>query len=488
MKNSIPIQTKLILWTIAIIGGVWAFFIHTTNIRSLEEQNSVKVETGMVVTRDDASYIRPAENYAQKGVWKDNTQGVSSYIQRPPGMGILHYIFYSISPQHNGFLHKLFNCALHILSIYFFGLMGLLLLNKKWAIGMQLLYALLPCFWGYLFYYLTEPVTVPLMIFLFFAYLQYHLAPSSKWILLQAIISGILILVRPQLLFFLLPFFYFLVHFLRSKTHRKIPVFVLAFVLAFGGFISWEIRSASIAHRFTSFHGIYDITNNSQYRPIHQSFVELFKVWDYDNNRFHTMMLDAWEPTWQPSTEWAEENIHLHGCNGITQNDVLLLLGEYSEIAKQQRPIFDINGTIPFELDNEKALRLKIDSITRVLKTKNFVLRNIMGPYRSAEFMLAKSQLNLHIFQHTYRGLWWMEILRYSCLLLILLSFFLSIFQIRNFKYKPIFLFVVSTMLYFAYLCFFHKINEERYILPLLPIMLLIAANALYRGLKKIRG
>lgn len=487
MKNSTPIQTKLVLWTIAIIGGVWAFFIHTTNIRSLEEQNSVKVETGMVITRDDASYIRPAENFAQKGIWKDNTEGVSSYIQRPPGMGMLHYIFYSISPQHNGFLHKLFNCGLHVLSIYCFGLIGLLLLNKKWAIGVQLLYALLPCFWGYLFYYLTEPVTVPLMVFLFFAYLQYHRAPSSKWLLLQAIVCGLILLVRPQLMFFILPFFYFLVKFLRTKTPHKIPVFLMAFLFGFGGFISWEIRSASIVHRFTWSHGIYDITNNTQYRPIHQSFVELFKVWDYDNNRFHTMMLDAWEPTWEPSAEWADKNIHLHGCKGITKNEILLLLVEYSAIAKQQRPIFDSNGIIPTEQENERILRLKVDSITRVLKTKNFVLRNIIGPFRSAEFMLVKSQLNLHIFQHTYRGFWWMETLRYSSLVLILLSFLLSFLQVRDFKDKPVFLFLLATILYFGYLCFFHKINEERYILPLLPIMLLIAANTLYKVLKKTR-
>jgi 4-amino-4-deoxy-L-arabinose transferase-like glycosyltransferase len=479
LVNKVSINSKRISLCIAIIGAAWAFFIHSVNIRFLEQQHSFKQEHGMVLTSDDASYLAPAENFACKGVWKDNTEGISSYIQRPPGMGIIHLVFYTISPQHHTTLHKIFNFLLHMLAIYVFGLAALELLNKKWAVFIQFIYAFLPCFWGYLFYYLTESITASLMVFLVYGYIKYHQNPSSRWLLLQAVISGIIILVRPQLIFFMMPFMYFLLHYIRGKHVKKGFVFLLACILGFGGFISWEIRSASIAHRFTAFHGIYDVTNNNQYRPVHQSFVELFKVWDYDNSRFHTMMLDVWDTTWAPTTTWTEERIQLHGCQGITKKEVEDLLVEYAVIVKEQRTFFEGKGIMQGETEKEKKLRLKIDDITRELKKKNWVLCNIVGPFRSAEFMIMKSQLNLAIFQHAYRGLWWMEALRYTCLLLILFSYLLAFSQLCNFKNKPAFLFAWSTLIYLAYLCFVHKINEERYLMPLLPILLLMAAERL---------
>lgn len=464
---------------IALFGGIWTFFIHTTNVHYLESIGSPKTEGGMVLTSDDAGYIRPAENFADKGVWKDNTQGVSSYISRTPGMGVIHLLFYKVSPHHHPVLHRIFNSILHMLALYFFGLTCSLLLNKKWAIALNVVVAFLPCFWGYTFYYLTEAVTFPLIVFLFFAYVKYHLAPGSKWILIQGLVGGILIMVRPQLMFFILPFVYFLLHFLVKGSSKKILVGTVALILALGSFISWEIRSANIAHRFTWFHGIYDETNNNQYRPVHQSFVELFKVYDWDNKRFHTMMLDAWESDWQPTDDWLNNNIQLHGCKGISKADIKILLLEYSFIAKRQRPVFEHGGTIPKEEADEKNLRLKLDSITTDLKGKNWILCNIVGPIRSAQFMIVKSQLNLAIFQHKYRGFWWMEILRWTCMITVLFSFLFSLRHVINLKNKAYFLFILSTIIYFIYLCFVHKINEERYVVPLLPILFLLAVDSL---------
>lgn len=464
---------------IAVLGGIWAWFIHCDNIEYLRSINSPKEEKGMVLTSDDVGYIRPAENFVNIGVWKDNTQGISSYIARTPGMGIIHLLFYKLSPHHHQQFHQCFNLMLHVFSLYFFGILCFFLLKKPWALIINITFAFLPSFWGYIFYYLTEPITVPLMIFLFYTYVRYHQLPSSKWILLQGILAGILIMVRPQLLFFILPFAYFLIHFLIHGSSKAIIVSVLAFIFAFGAFISWEVRSAKIAHRFTWFHGIYDEANSSQYRPVHQSFVELFKVYDWDNKRFHTMMLDAWEPNFEPTDQWLDKNVLLHGCIGITKEDIKLFLQEYSLIAKRQRPVFEAGGVIPKEEEDEMALRIKLDKLTTRLKKKNWFLCNILGPIHSGQFMIVKSQLNLAIFQHKYRGLWWMEALRWTCMLVVLFSFSFSLLQISNIKNKPYFLFIISTLIYFFYLCFVHKINEERYVVPLLPILFLMAVDRL---------
>ncbi len=436
----------------------------------------------MIITSDDASYLRPPENFTRTGVWKDNSEGVSSYIQRPPGTGLLHLLFYNISPHDHSILHKFFALLLHVLALYVFGIIALELFGRRWSVFVQLIYAILPCFWGYLFYYITESITPSLIVFLFFAYVKYHYWPSSKWLIWQAALSGLILITRPQLIIFTFPFIYFLIDFLRGKNPKKMSVLVLAFLLAFGGFIAWQIRSTTIAKRFVGLHGIYDVTNNSQYRPIHRSFGELFKIWECDGEYFHTLFTNLWINGHRADLDTMEtwiagNHVRLYGCKGITNLNIRDLLIEYHEVVHEMAPLNDKASPLNGEPETEKNLRLKVDKLTKRIRTQNLVLCYIKTPFRSAKFIFTKSQLNLFIFQKTYRGIWWMEMLRYTCLFLIVLSTLLSLLNIFNRRNKPIFLFAGCMILYLFYLFFIQKINEERYLMPLLPIILL---NGIY--------
>jgi hypothetical protein len=487
LRSKISISYKHIAFFIAILGTLWAYLIHIDNIRYLK-QSKKATNNNMVLTADDASYISPAENYRLTGVWKDNTEGVSSYIQRPPMMGLLHLPFSVIFGYNNTGVQKYVALVLHFFALFVFGLMATQLLGKKISILVQTIYAILPCFWGYLFYFLTESVTPSLLVFLFYGYVKFQLNQSTKWLFFQSVFSGILLLTRPQLSIFILPFFYFLGIYIRGRHHRKWIIFLSCLFLAFAGFGLWQVRSMSIAKHWAGMHPIYDVTNNTQYRPVHRSFGELFKIWEHNSQQFHSTMTMYWTnrdaPVEQVSTynklSWPNHKI-LH------QNEDLLrtFFGEYYQTSMEIIPYEQQNIAAPGESIREINLRLRVDSLTHQLKKQMWKENYITTPLHSMEFMFSKSQLNLYIFQEKYRGKWWMETTRYFCLSIILLSTFLTISQILNRKDRIWFLFGISVLLYLFYLFFIQKMNEERYLMPLLPLFLLSAFERVISFFKK---
>lgn len=269
---------------------------------------------------------------------------------------------------------------------------------------------------------------------------------------------------------------------------------MLSFILTFGTTILWEIRSITIAQRFTGLHEIYDVTNNTQYRPTHRSFVELFKIWEHSNERFHNTMRPFWssavydESSPQNAIQNALNNIPDKVYQIVPQKRFEMLFVEYAMSLQNIRYYAVNNLPVPGETDKEILVRVKTDSIADILKKKMWIENYITTPFHSAKFMFTKSQLNLAIFQHKYRGLWWMEVLKFSCLFMIVLTTFITLLNVFNIKNKPAFLFAVATTVYLIYLFFVHQINEERYLVPLLPVFLLISACTLFDMKKRFKG
>src|SRR5687768_16936310 len=134
--------------------------VHSSNLKYYHQENYL-FPMDWIATADDVSYIAPAVNFYEKGVWKDNSAGVSSYVQRPPMIGIVNWVFLHFTESGN--CQKYLAVILHGLALFVFGIMCIGWFGKRMGIILQCLYALLPCFWGYLFYFLTESITPSLL-------------------------------------------------------------------------------------------------------------------------------------------------------------------------------------------------------------------------------------------------------------------------------------------------------------------------------------
>ena len=103
----------------------------------------------------------------------------------------------------------------------------------------------------------------------------------------------------------------------------------------------------------------------------------------------------------------------------------------------------------------------------------------LIVPALVVKHMILHSNLNLYMFQHTYRGLWWMEALRWSSLIVhvILLS---SIFIIPWLRIPRLLrVAAMFALLYLIYLAFIQRGIEERYTLPVLHLAMLLLPFAI---------
>jgi 4-amino-4-deoxy-L-arabinose transferase-like glycosyltransferase len=465
---------------IALAGSIWAFGVHTHNMFFVSSQPGVEPGDGMILTADDPSYLRPVENWIHYGVWKDNTQGVSAYIQRPPGMGIMHGLFYQLSPQHDAVLHKVFNMLLHFIALYLFGLAAFRLLGRTWALVAQSIYAILPCFWGYIFYFLTESITPSLLVILVYGYVQQAKDPGVKWMVFQAMVGGCLLLIRPQLGICMLPFFYFLWKYVQQPQKNRLWVGALSIILLMGGWMGWQVRSASIAGRWVGLHPIYDVTNNTQYRPVHRSFGQMFKVWEHKSQKFHGVMGYLWlasasADTGKTNVEPVLQVIPPRVFARVSKEKFAEIFSEYIAVNKELDIVNNLHSPLPGETSREIQLRLRVDSLTRVLHKKMWLETYLITPLHSAEWMFTKSQLNLGIFQKKYRGQGWVTLLRYICLFVIICSVCMSLVHLFFPKERVSFLLALAFVVYVLYLFFAQTMNEERYLMPWLPVLFLYA-------------
>lgn len=493
LQNSISISSKKFIFFISIVGVIWAFLVNTHNLIYIEQNQLGECSNGMIITPDDASYLRPAENFANYGEWKDNSSGLSSYIQRPPGMGLLHLVFYTISPTNNFILHKGFNLFLHFWSLYFFGLLAFQLFGKKVGPFIQIIYAIIPVFWGYLFYYLTESITASILVLLLNGYFKYYDNPKPRWLFWQGVTVGVLLLVRPQLVVFILPFLHSLFIFFKNNEPNRLGIIGAAFLLAFGMFFCWQGRSVYLAGRITGLHPIYDVTNNTQYRPIHRSFGELYKIWEHESKSFHSSLGRIWVHSVTDSTllsssiDSAMIELPTHLFQYTSEDSWRLMFLDYYKVAKMIEPYSRQDLSAPGEFPQEKKLRLQVDSLTTCLRKKLWKEYYLITPIHSGYFMLSKSQLNLSIFQIKYRGQWWMEALRWVCVLLIVGSIMASLLWLLDIKNSSFWLLAMSIFLYLFYLFYVQRMNEERYLFPLLPVVFLLGLKriASFKKLKK---
>jgi len=431
---------------------------------------------GLHATADDPSYLRPAENFFDHGTWKDNSTGASSFVQRPPLFGSIHLVFYSLFGSSAAVAGMIFFFLLHGLALYQLPALLKNFTSERRSLLFAALYALLPCFWGFLSYQITEALSASLVLLLLAAVLHkgnYSLAVSLLLFLCCWLLRPVLILLFPLLLYRLIR---------ERKTfislkHWWTPAALLIVVAT--SFL-WEYRKAGYMEHWGELHPIYHPTNESLFRPVHASLTDLFRVWETRPEVFHAIA---------GSSESSDTNYRSRGFvqHYITERKVPLkpeilyaLLQEYARVNRALQQRFP-SERIVSESSGEIVLRQKIDRLADSLRKAEPLQYHILTPLKGMREQLPKSQLNLELFQLHYRGSWWAEALRFICVIVILGSLFLTFLALFS-RNRQLILLAAGAFLYLFYLFYFQRLNEDRYLLPVLPVLLIVACGRLQDG------
>jgi hypothetical protein len=459
-------QRKLLI--IALFGTIFAVFLQEQNLQFLG--NRYPASNGLLTSADEASYFAPAVNFLENGTWKDNSIGQSAYFQRTPGYGLIYLTCLIIAGKKAFWMLKILQILAFSGSIVLFGkILEKRIPNSKFVLFGTVIFAFVPAFSGFIYFTLTESFTPFLVLWSVFAGISLQEKKTNfSWNFLAA--NSIALLFRPQLIVFLLAFlayFYF-------KKQRKKAMFTLLAILPL---LIWNIRTVTISGTWLGIHPIYSTSNNTLFRPSHEAMTNLFRIWESDGAKFHE--------TIHALTDSTDIDLISEKIPAKYRKQVLPILGKYRALHEYQLTHFNQNKPISGPFQGEEKFLHEITALTKKLKSENKLDFYILTPLKSLKKLMLSSHLNLGIYQFKYRGNWWMETIRWSCLAIVIFSFIATLIALFKKNRDLIFYLSSSIVLNLVYLIFIQRMNEERYVTPFLPIALIILLVGIYNLRKK---
>jgi hypothetical protein len=471
---------------VAVLSFACALFYNQVNLQELRrlqpQLHKLDARYGWLQTPDDAAYLRPAENYYRDQVWKDNNPGRQSYFTRTPGYGLFRYTLMKVMGFERSYYYfRYLQVLVFAFSVFLLFEIGLMAgLPRGYALGIEAIYGLSPFAIGFLYYSITEGITPALMIGYIFLLLLAYRRSGPFFFLMASLMMAYIGITRPVLLLFAVALPLAIWWALPRLELRRKGLFIILNCLIVSAPISmWAYRSYKIAGENVGIYPIYYAENNSQFRPTHEAIWRFEKSYGTEGLDFHEVMV----PLWRAAIKGDTSDVHIDSLMMVCPDFVKQDIGEqklrssyelYRRSIVYQRTLYPKGTAMPDTIpDIEQEVIKEFDSYRVQINKDHRLWCHVVVPLKLFKAAAFHSNLSLYVFQHTYRGLWWMEFLRYVFLILhglCCLSFIYIMILGRDKLVRLLMGFPVGG--YFFYLCYFFRGLEERYTLPILPLML----------------
>lgn len=479
-----------------LIGLASLLFAMLFNFLNTHFLNSDGIELRggqMVVTADDASYLSPADNFLADGQWRSHQPGQNSYYLRSPGYGCIYLLFKILFP-HNPFLW------LRIFQILLFAVSSALLYEMaKWFTDNELastcvavVYGCTPFACGFLSYTLTEGVTPAFVIFYLYTLVRYVQKRETRHLLLSAVTFAFLFVIRPVLGIFLPLQIVAVWSVCKRSPSRFVACSAVALCLSLLPMSMWQIRNWQISGRFVGLHPIYSTDSPDLFRPAHKSAWNFAKTWSPRGDEFHSSIQALWTSAVNGDSAFDAVGFAMSkvppkvlDCTG--SENVRKAYSGYYQLLCAQAPFFKNGETVPdWFVEREKLVVSQFDALTHIVRAKCPFMYHLSGPMCVYGRLSLHSNLSMYMFQKTFRGNAVMEFFRFLFLAIhfsLFVLIWVTLVQNRRDRFK--FAVVAVVAFYLVYLAWFQRGIEERYTLPVLPVLLVSATDAVVRLVKR---
>ncbi|MBK9147127.1 MAG: hypothetical protein IPM12_04800 [Flavobacteriales bacterium] len=333
-----------------------------------------------------------------------------------------------------------------------------------------LAFAALPTFHGFLFHTLTEGITPSLALLLLCCALRDQHATHRRWLFAGLLLWSLLMFTRPALLWTGLALLPGLLRIGRLRA----SAFAL---LAVAPLLCWWLVNVMRADALVGLHPLYSASAAGINRPTHGAFWELAKSWGARGDDFHAAM----EAGYRAAIRCDTASRHADAFIALAPEGLLT-----AELEAETRQAFSrwqrfnceelapaltsARGTIAITTRSEQGILFALESITAEWRRTHRWHHHVIVPLRVLKQMAAHSNLNLWVFQHTWRGQPAMEALRWFSAILhaLLIAAAALAFLLR--VPLPVRLLSFGCAAYLFYLAYVQRGVEERYTLPVLFI------------------
>jgi hypothetical protein len=237
----------------------------------------------------------------------------------------------------------------------------------------------------------------------------------------------------------------------------------------------------SILGEWPELHPIYSTTNNSLYRPPHREMTDLFRIWEYRGEVFHGIMGVLSSDTTIDARNKVLQTIPVEYRKSIEP-----LLRDFQQLRHLQQSNYagkSIHGFLP----GEKELVQQIRKVRKHLQAEHPFDYYLKTPCLSAKRLIGTSMMNLFVFQATWSNAWVVLLLKIVCFVLIVSGICAAIVVLLRGENDLLKVCALALLLSLFYLVFFQRMNEERYLYPYLPVLLLFFVAVIGRWKGRVK-
>ncbi|MBR2194349.1 MAG: DUF2079 domain-containing protein [Salinivirgaceae bacterium] len=481
------VKRSILIGVAALLSAMLFNFLNTHLLKA----DGIELRDGQtVITADDASYLSPADNFLENGVWRANSPSLNSYYLRSPGYGGIYLILKYLFPQNPLFWLKFFQILLFAVSAALLYCLALKIIDNELAsVCVAVVYGCTPFACGFLSYTLTEGVTPAFVIAFLFLLSNYVQNGRLRWLYASAAVIAILFIIRPVLglLLPLLPLAILLSGSRKLKWRIVTMVAASAFVLL--PMTIWQVRNYNIANQFVGLHPIYSTDSPDLFRPAHKAAWNFARTWSPRGNEFHSAIGALWQSvlngdTTNAAVERAVAFVPQKVTDAVGNDAIIGAFTDYQKLLRKQAPFFKSQQCVPqWFVEDEKLVVARFDSLTCCVRRHCPLMVHITGPLKVYGRMALHSNLSMYMFQKTLRGNVLMEFFR-----VLFFLFHGSLFVLiwvalaASRRIWPKFAIYTIAAAYLVYLTWFQRGIEERYTLPMLPILMIAAGDAVVLG------
>lgn len=368
-------------------------------------------------------------------------------------------------------------CLMYALTV---ALLWEVMLRMNIATGIRwplvIAFAAMPTFHGFLFHTLTEGVTPSLSLIVLCSALMGYQTSDKRWLMLGLITWSLLLLTRPALVWVGLA----LLPSLKSSGPVRATLLVM---LAMLPTLMWLVMNSIKAGTWVGLHPVYRVDEPGINRPVHGAFWELAKSWGASGDAFH----EAMEPAFRAALACDTTDAYAQHYTDLAPRGMLTeAQREATTRAFHDWQRFNClelgpalrspSGTLHMSTALEARINASLEHITSDWRNEHPFHSHVVVPVKVLLRLIAHSNLNLFLFQHELRGIWWMEVLRWLSALLHVALFCCVVLALLPCIPSPTRWAAAGAVLYLIYLAYVQRGVEERYTLPVLFIGVACAA------------
>lgn len=504
-------QTALI---ISILSFLASLSFNECNLHLIRKSNPQNVpgNTGSLVydetihSVDEHDYLSPVVNFLEGKGWK-RADAISrgDSFRRTPGYSILYYAF--VKPLGYAAGHralKYFQLLLFTISVYLFCFTVFeITKHKRVSVLLAMIYGSLPFFYGWTYFTITEAITPALMVIYLHCMVKAYNEANGKiktaYYVMASFFLGDLVLTRPymaiaggMLVIFLLYDYYSndkkgLLLFLKKAT------LIMLLPLCMVGV--WTIRNYKVTSEIVPLEKGYYPQSLDRIKPEFEGMFSFAKCWGEGGSYFNTYHQPFYFATLSGDTSsyyiqkilaaWPSTVVEEFGYRRL-----FLILKDHQHALLKEKPFFDKRIVMPDQyLPEEINVYNSYQELIREYKKSHFLGYWVKAPAIYLSRMIFHSGTAHLFFIQNNKNHLGMNLFRALLLFthtIIYFSLFFNLLFMKNDLNKFIFVYVPMLLLIF-FIVIYREI-EQRYMLPMLPVLLAGSAFTILKFVNRIKN